>query len=40
MKSDLIRASQDYKIPQRGGVKPGPRPTIPARRVPPEPRTG
>jgi len=36
MKSDLLRASQDYKIPQRGGVKPGPRPVIPARRVPPE----
>ena len=39
MKSDLLRATRDYKIPQRGGVKPGPRPVIPARRVPPE-RTG
>jgi len=38
MKSDLIRESKDYNIPQHGGVKPGPRPVIPARRVPPEPR--
>jgi penicillin-insensitive murein endopeptidase len=35
MKSDLLRATRDYKIPQRGGVKPGPRPLIPARRIPP-----
>jgi penicillin-insensitive murein endopeptidase len=40
MKSDLLRATRDYKIPQRGGVKPGPRPVIPARRMPPERRTG
>jgi hypothetical protein len=39
MKSDLIRASKDYNIPQRGGVKPGPRPIIPIRRVPPERRS-
>jgi penicillin-insensitive murein endopeptidase len=35
MKSDMLRAERDYKIPQRGGVKPGPRPLIPARRIPP-----
>jgi penicillin-insensitive murein endopeptidase len=35
MKTDLIRATRDYKIPQRGGVKAGPRPLIPARRIPP-----
>jgi penicillin-insensitive murein endopeptidase len=40
MKSDLLRATRDYKIPQRGGVKAGPRPIIPARRVPPERRAG
>jgi len=40
MKSDLIRATRDYKIPQRGGVKAGPRPTIPARRSPPERHAG
>jgi penicillin-insensitive murein endopeptidase len=35
MKSDMLRATHDYKIPQRGGVRPGPRALIPARRVPP-----
>lgn len=35
MKTDLLRADRDYKIPQRGGVKSGPRPLIPARRIPP-----
>src|SRR6185295_14637626 len=33
LKSDMIRATRDYKIPQRGGVKPEPRPLIPARRI-------
>jgi penicillin-insensitive murein endopeptidase len=36
MKSDLLRASRDYRIPQRGGVRMGPRPVIPFRRVPPD----
>jgi penicillin-insensitive murein endopeptidase len=35
MKNDMLRATRDYKIPQRGGVKAGPRPLIPARRIPP-----
>jgi penicillin-insensitive murein endopeptidase len=41
MKSNLIRATQDYKIPQRGGVRGCPKLTVvPARRSPPEHRTG
>ncbi len=33
--SSLLRASRDYKIPQRGGVKACPRALIPLRRTPP-----
>ncbi|HKQ69854.1 MAG TPA: penicillin-insensitive murein endopeptidase [Polyangiaceae bacterium] len=40
MKTNLIRATQDYKIPRRGGVKALPRAVIPARRLPPEHVTG
>jgi penicillin-insensitive murein endopeptidase len=36
MKSDLLRATRDYRIPQRGGVRMGPRPVVPFRRVPPD----
>ena len=40
LKSSLIRASHDYKIPQRGGVKACPRALIPMRRTPPGQSTG
>ena len=40
MKSTLIRASSDCKIPQKGGVKACPKVVIPLRRTPPEKTAG
>jgi murein endopeptidase len=40
MKSTLLRASSDCKIPQRGGVKACPRVVIPLRRTPPDRTAG
>jgi LysM repeat protein len=37
LKTDVLKIDREYKIPQSGGVRVGPRVTVPSRRLPPEP---